>query len=77
MRFKFVIESFIFSLPRVILHDLMMEYLEQLTVCQELNQELNQNLIHGYREYCNGEWSTYPEKRLLLLSISDTSRYTS
>ena len=34
----------------------MMKYLKQLTDCQELNQ----NLIHGYRKYCNGEWSTYP-----------------
>ena len=40
------------------LHDLIMEYLQQSKDCQQLNK----NLIDGYRKYCDGKWWTYPQR---------------
>ena len=41
-----------------VLHDLIIEYLQQ-----SMNkQQLNKHLIDGYGKHCNGKWSTYPRR---------------
>ena len=46
------------SSPFCVLHDLIIEYLQQSTDCQQIHN----NLIDGYRKHCNGKWSTYTDK---------------
>lgn len=46
------------------IHDLVIEYLRQPLASQQSTEQyfitLNQNLIKGYSETCNGKWSSYP-----------------
>ena len=46
------------SSPFCVLHDLIIQYLQQSTNCQQRNK----HLIDGYRKHCNGKWSTYYRK---------------
>ena len=46
------------SSPFCVLHDLIIQYLQQSTDCQQIHN----NLIDGYRKHCNGKWSTYTDK---------------
>ncbi|EDV18876.1 uncharacterized protein TRIADDRAFT_62659 [Trichoplax adhaerens] len=48
-----------------VLHDLMVDYLQQRLYSHNSNQDyrksLNKTLIDGYRNQCDGKWNTFPD----------------
>ncbi|RDD35903.1 Apoptotic protease-activating factor 1 [Trichoplax sp. H2] len=48
-----------------VLHDLMVDYLQQRLYSHNSNQDyrksLNKTLIDGYRNQCHGKWNTFPD----------------